>query len=134
MRKTRPEFAVIIPNQIAWFFSIRSRFSQLLRHPGIGGGSGHIHVDDLPRFQVDDEESKKRAEEKVWDVEKIAGPDLCGMIVQESSPVLSTWSFEANQLHMLLNGPFTYSNIQLEEFPSDALSSPEPVICRHLLD
>jgi len=35
---------------------------------------------------------------------------------------------------MLLNGPFTYSNIQLEEFPSDALSSPEPVICRHLLD
>jgi hypothetical protein len=93
------------------------------RHPGIGGGSGHIHVDDLPRFQVDDEESKKRAEEQVWDVEKIAGPDLCGMIVQESSPVLTTWSFEANQLHMLLNGPFTYSNIQLEEFPSDALSS-----------
>src|SRR2546426_43195 len=79
VRKTRLEFAVIIPNQIAWFFSIRSRFSQLLRHPGIGGGSGHIHVDDLPRFQVDDEESKKRAEEKVWDVEKIAGPDLCGM-------------------------------------------------------
>src|SRR6266700_532569 len=122
--KLDSKFAVIIPNQIAWFFSIRSRFSQLLRHPGIGGGSCHIHVDDLPRFQVDDEESKKRAEEKVWDVEKIAGPDLCGMIVQESSPVLSTWSFEANQLHMLLNGPFTYSNIQLEEFPSNA-----PSIC-----
>jgi hypothetical protein len=77
----------------------------------------------LPRFQVDDEESKKRAEEKVWDVKKIAGPDVFCMIVQESSPVLSTWSFEANQLHMLLHGPFTYSNIQLEEFSSDALSS-----------
>ena len=132
--KLDSKFAVIIPNQIAWFFSIRSRFSQLLRHPGIGGGSGHIHVDDLPRFQVDDEESKKRAEEKVWDLEKIAGPDLCGMIVQESSPVLSTWSFEANQLLMLLNGPFTHSNIELEQLTTDALRSPKPVICRYLFD
>ena len=102
------------------------------RHPGIGGGSGHIHVDDLPRFQVDDEESKKRAEEKVWDLEKIAGPDVFCMIVQESSPVLSTWSFEANQFHMLLNGPFTYSNIQLEEFPSDALGYSELPRARYL--
>ncbi len=133
-RKTLPEFAVIIPNQISWFFSIRSRFSQLLRNPGIGGRSGHIHVDDLSRFQVDDEESKKRTEEKVRDLEKIAGPNLCSMIVQESSPVLSTRSFEANWLHILLNGPFTYPNIQLEEFPTDALGPPEPVVCRHLLD
>ncbi len=44
------------------------------RNPGIGGRSGHIHVDDLPRFQVDDEESKKRTKEEVRDVEKIAGP------------------------------------------------------------
>ena len=62
-RKTRPKFAVIIPNQISWFFPIRSRFSQLLRNPGISGRTGHIHMDDLPRFQVDDEESKKRTEE-----------------------------------------------------------------------
>src|SRR5712692_194996 len=104
------------------------------RNPGIAGRSGHIHVDDLSRFQVDDEESKKRTEEKVRDLEKIAGPNLCSMIVQESGPALSTRSFEANWLHIHLNGPFTHPNIQLEEFPTDAFSPPEPVVCRHLLD
>ena len=58
-RKIRPEFAVIIPQQIAWGLPIWSCFSQLLRDPGIGGRSGHIHMDDLPRFQFDDEESKQ---------------------------------------------------------------------------
>jgi hypothetical protein len=50
------------------------------------------------------------------------------MIVQESGPVLSTRSFEANWLHILLNGPFTHPNIQLEEFPTDALSTTPPKI------
>ena len=33
---------------------------------------------------------------------------LCGMIVQESGPVLSTRSVEANWFHILLNGSFAY--------------------------
>src|SRR5690242_4127310 len=32
-RTTRPEFAIIIPNQLFRRVSIRSRFPQLLRHP-----------------------------------------------------------------------------------------------------
>ena len=56
------------------------------------------------------------------------------MIVQERCPVLSSGSFWANLPHILLNGPFTHPNIQLEEFPTDALRSPESVVCRHLLD
>jgi hypothetical protein len=60
----RTEFPVVIPNQISWCVSIRSRFPQLLRDPGIGRGSCHIHMDDLPRLQLDDEEGKERTEEK----------------------------------------------------------------------
>ena len=46
----RPEFAVIISNQISRPFSIRSRFAQLLCDPGISRGSRHIHMDHLPRL------------------------------------------------------------------------------------
>ena len=65
---------------------------------------------------------------------KIAGPYLCRMIAQKGFPVLSTRSFWTDLLHILLDGPFTHSNIQLEKFPTDALRSPKSVICRHLLD
>ena len=91
--KTLPEFAVIISNQIARPFPIRSCFSQLLRHPGIGGRSRHIHVNHLPRFQVDDEEGEERTEEEITDLQEIAGPHLCRMIAQESPPILSTGLF-----------------------------------------
>ncbi len=93
-RKTRPKFAVIIPNQILWFCSIRCRFSQLLRNPGIGGRSGHIHVDDLARFQFDDKEGRKRTEEEGSRLQKIASPNLCRMIA-----VLATWYIRSE------NGP-----------------------------
>jgi hypothetical protein len=134
MRKTRPKFAVIIPNQIVWFCSIRSRLSQLLRNPGIGGRSGHIHVDDLARFQFDDKEGKKRTEEEVRDLQKIASPNLCRMIAQKRLPVLSSRFCAANLAHVFLNGPFTHPDIQLEEFPTDALCSPESVVYCYLLD
>ena len=73
-RKIRPKFAIIIPNQIAWPFSIRSRFPKLLRDPGIGRRSGHIHVDDLARRQLNDEKGKKRTEEEIGHLQKITGP------------------------------------------------------------
>ena len=93
-RKTRPQFAVILPYQIVWFCSIRCCFSQLLRHPGIGGISGHIHVDDLARFQFDDKEGRKRTEEEGSRLQKIASPNLCRMIA-----VLATWYIRSE------NGP-----------------------------
>ena len=122
-RKTRPKFPVIIPNQIAWLFSIRSRFSQLLCYPGIGGRASYIHMNDLARFQFDNKEDKKRTEEEIRDLEEIAGPHLCSMIVQERSPVLSSRPCRANAPHILLNSSFTHANIQLEQLATDALSS-----------
>jgi len=56
------------------------------------------------------------------------------MIAQACSPGLSKRSLGSNELHILLDGPFTHPNIQLEEFSTDALRSPESVVYRHLLD
>jgi len=56
------------------------------------------------------------------------------MVAQERFPGLSTGSFGANLLHILLNRPFTDPNIQLEELATDTLGSPESVVCCHLLD
>ena len=133
-RKTRSEFTIIVSNQVFGCLSIRSCLSQLLRDPGIGRGSCHIHVDDLARLQLDDEESKERTEEEVRHLQEIAGPHLCRMITQKRFPVLSTGLFWANLLHILLNRPFTDANIQLEELATDTLRSPKPVVCCHFLD
>src|SRR5258708_532595 len=61
----RFEFPVIIPNEICWYLPIRSRLPHLLCHPKIGRGTGHMHMDDLPRLELDNHESKKRMEEKI---------------------------------------------------------------------
>ena len=63
--KIRAEFPVVIPNQLCWRLSIRSGLPQLLRDPGISGSARHIHVDDLARFEFDDEERKKRTEKEI---------------------------------------------------------------------
>jgi len=51
-----------------------------------------MYVDDFPRLQFDDEESNKRTEEEIRDLQAIAGPSLCGMSAQERVPGLSTAS------------------------------------------
>src|SRR5260221_9533633 len=55
------------------------------------------------------------------------------MIAEKGLPGLSMSAFWMNLLHILLNGPFPHANIQLEQFPTDALCSPESVVGGHLL-
>ena len=69
------------------------------------------------------EERKKRTEEEGRRLEEITGPHIFCMIAEERFPVLSTGSLWANLPHILLNGPFTHWNIQLEKFPTDTLRS-----------
>jgi len=49
-------------------------------------------MDDFPRFQFDEEESKKWTKEKIGHLEEIAGPNLCRVMAQERFPVLTTRS------------------------------------------
>ncbi len=79
------------------------------RYPGIGGRAGHIDMDDLPRLQFDDEESKERTEEEIRHLQEITGPDLCCMIAQERFPGLSRGECWANLLRIFLDGPFDFS-------------------------
>ncbi len=84
--------------------------------------------------QFDDEESKKRTEEEVSDLQKITGPHPCSMITQEGFPALSTGSFWVKLLYILLDGPFTDPNIQLEELAPNAFCPPESIVGGHLPD
>lgn len=133
-REFRPEFAIIIPDQIIWRVSIGSRFSQLLRYPGIAGRARHIDMNDLSRLQLDDEERKKRAEEEVRDLQEIACPYFCRMVAQERFPGLSTQPFAADGSHIFLNRAFTHPNIEFEKLTANTFRSPEPIVCGHLLD
>ena len=132
--KTRPEFLVIIPDKVFWSLPVRSRFPQLLRHSEICRRSCHVHMDHLSRFQFDNEEGKKRTEEEVRDLQEITGLHLCRMITQEGFPALSTGSFGANLLHILLDGSFTHPNIQFEELAPNAFCPPESIVGGHLPD
>src|SRR5258708_6745655 len=56
------------------------------------------------------------------------------MITQKGFPGLSMSAFWTALLHVLLDRPFAHMHIQLEQLTSNALSSPKPVVCCHLLD
>jgi hypothetical protein len=129
--KFGPNFRSLSRTNI-WCLPVRSRVSQRLGYPLIGRSARHIYMHDFPRFQFDEEEGKKRTEEEIRDLQKITGPYLCRMIAQEDFPALSRGAFWANLLHILLDGPFTHLNIQLEELTSNALRSPESVVRCHL--
>jgi len=55
-------------------------------------------------------ERKKR---KV-DREKVAGPDLFGMVAQEDLPILATWSSRSYLSHIFLDCAFADVQAQLE--------------------
>lgn len=76
----------------------------------------------------------QRAEEEVSHGEKVTGPDLLSMGVQERLPGLSMWSCGAHSSHVLLNRPLADADAQLKQFAPDALCSPQSIVPGHLLD
>jgi len=84
------EFAIVIVNEESGYLPIRRSLSQLLCDPCIGRSFRHTYMNHSPRFQLNDEERKERAEEEIGDLQKIAGPDVFCVSVQEGSPVLSS--------------------------------------------
>jgi hypothetical protein len=90
-------------------------------------------MDHLPRLQLDDEEGQKRTEKEIGPLQTIAGPHLCHMLVQEWFPRLSTGSFWADLVPLLLDGPFPDANIACEKFTPHALRTPKSLGRCHLL-
>ncbi len=132
--ETGSKLAVVITNQVLRHLPIRSRFPQLLRHPGIGRRSCDAHVDHLARLQLDKEERKKRSKEQVGDLEEITGPDLCGVGVHKGRPLLAPWLLGANSSHVLLDGALADAKAQFQQFSPNPFGAPEPIVLRHLSD
>ena len=57
--ETVAKLAIIIANEIPGGLSIGSRLPQLLCGPSVGRKLCHTNMDDLPRFQFDDEKRKE---------------------------------------------------------------------------
>jgi hypothetical protein len=132
--KARPEFAIVITDQIFRHLPIGSRFPELLGYPGIGRRARDAHVDHLPRLEFDEEEGKERSKEQIGDLEEVAGPDLCGVIAQKGRPLLALWLVGANRPHVLLDSALAQTNAQFQEFTPDPFSPPESILFRHLSD
>ncbi len=132
--EARSKLAIIIPDEVFRSLSVGCGFAQLLRDPGIARRACDAHMDHFARVQFDDEESKKRTEKQVGDWEKVTGPDLLCMSAQEGCPGLPMWSSRAHVSHVFLDCAFTDVNIELEQFATDPLGSPQSVVPGHVLD
>ena len=79
--EAHPELAIMITDEILRPLSEGGGLPQLLCGPDVGRMSCDADVDHFARVQFDDEEGEQRAEEEIGDGEKVADPDLLGMIV-----------------------------------------------------
>ena len=121
--EAHPKLAIVIPKKVFRPLSPRRGFPKLLCGPSISGISCDADMDHSARLQFDHEEGEKRTEEEVSDWEKVAGPDLCGMIAQENPPVLTPRSSRTHLPHVLLDRSFADMQSQLEEFTPNPFRS-----------
>lgn len=112
--ETGSKLAIIITNEILRHLSKRSCLSQLLCNPSVGRRARHTDKDHFPRFQLDDEERKKRTKEQVSHLEEVTGPNLSPMIAQKRPPALPHWARQTHAPHVLLDCPFADVHIQLQ--------------------
>ena len=89
-RETVFELGITIKNEILQPSTISSRLPLLLGSPSVGRGTCDADVNHSPRVEFDNEEGEKRTEEKISDWEKVASPDVFGMVLQEGDPGLSS--------------------------------------------
>jgi len=78
------------------------------------------------------EEGKERPKEKVSHLQEVTGPDIRRVIAEKRAPLLTSWLVGANRPHVLLDGALTHVSPQFQQFPANALSSPELIFLRHL--
>ena len=103
-------------------------------HPGIGRRACHAHVDHFARVQEGVEEREERSKEQISHLQEVAGPDLSGVVTQKGRPLLTAWLVPANSSHVFLDGTFTHTKAQFQQFPPNSFSAPESVVRRHFSD
>src|SRR5258708_40096568 len=108
--ETGSDLAIMIANEILRRVSIRSRLPQLLCGPSVGGRARHTYIDDFPRLQFNEEKRKERTKEEIGDLEKIAGPHISSVIMQEGPRLLPSRPGHTNLPHLLLDRAFAHAN------------------------
>jgi hypothetical protein len=128
--KERTELGVVVTDQEARRLPKGRRFSQLLGNPGIGRMASHPDMDDFSAPQLNEKEGKERAEEQVGDWQEVTGPDLMRMGVEKGGPPLRGGP-HAMLSHVLLDSPLGDVYAYLEQFATDAFSSPQAIVSGH---
>jgi hypothetical protein len=75
-----PELVVAVPNQESWRRTRGRRVTKLLRRPGLRREARRRREHDLVGGELDEHEREDRAEEHVIGLQKVAGPDLLGVV------------------------------------------------------
>ncbi len=65
---------------------------------------------------------------------RVAGPDLCGVSAQKRAPLLPSWLLGANLPHIFLDRALADAKAQFQEFPANALGTPESILPGYLPD
>jgi hypothetical protein len=91
-------------------------------------------MDHPSRVEFDDEKGKERTKEEIRDLQEVASPNICRVIVQKGRPTLSSCWWCTNLPHVLLDGSFTDMHTQFQQFAADPLSTPESIFACHLFD
>ncbi len=133
-REGRPEFAVVVADQVPGTPIERGGLAELLGDPGVGRMPRRAHVEDPPRAQFDDEGCVERPEEEVGDQQEVAGPDLVGVVPEEGRPRLPARARGLVTAQVGLEGALGDGHPQLQEFAADALGTPERVVGRQQPD
>ena len=89
---------------------------------------------DEHRCQLNDKEGEQGPEEKVRDLQAVAGLYRLGVLPQKGGPGLAGWAGLAQWPHVALDGALADPETELEEFSPDPLGAPERILLRHLLD
>jgi len=125
------ELAIVIAEQRLRPVAERGQVAQLLDGPGDGGRHRGCGMDELSRFEVDDDEDVVTAKPEIADLDEIAGPDRCSLLAKEGGPTLAIRRHGEDLAQVPPDGSLCDGDAQFEEFASDALSAPQTVLGRH---
>jgi hypothetical protein len=131
LSKEAVTLAVVVVEQELRSAAERGQVAQLLDGPGDGGRHRGCGVDELSRFEVDDDKDIVTAEPEIADLDEVAGPDPCGLLTKEAGPTLAGGWRGAGLAQVPLDGSLGDGDAKLEEFASNALGAPQTVLDRH---
>src|ERR1700687_3942487 len=94
----------------------------------------HSERDHAARGKFDDEKDKESAKSEIDDRQKITGPNVVRMVMQEHSPRLIGFSRWLDPPQVTLDGALGNLDAQLEKFPTDAFRSPQWILLGPLLN